>query len=459
MGPFDLLYPTPPDRRGREPERNAWIELHNLIVAAGHPDELGEEHVRRIRRQRGVDLSLDFYDERVDLYQRFLDWTLEDGDFVEADRQLLGVLARTLHLGPRDVEGPHQRAFGTAVHAAIADDCLSVDERLLLFTLQHTLGLDPKLADGAFTVMARERLLVTVARVLCDGQLSPEEADEIEHAQTALGVTVPERVETMLTRAASAWRLRNGDLPEVPTGLPLAPTERGHLAANATWREANPDRLAAVFSDPDSREMYAAGDTYHLRVPAACLRGVNREGRVLVTNQRVILDARGRTPDATPFAAIDAPLRFQNGVLLQRRGGRATFIRSDEDAALLRILLRAMGGHEHDRPWAARWRPLYASERDRAFRRVSHVPSGSERFRAALPSIKTRKWSGFGDVLIEGAKLVLQTSTGPKRVSIRSVYGAFSHGRTVWLVRRHAHDWLFEFLNEDEADRFTEVIL
>ena len=97
--------------------------------------------------------------------------------------------------------------------------------------------------------------------------------------------------------------------------------------------------------------------------------------------------------------------------------------------------------------------------RDRAFRKTPRGTPRHERFRAALPRIKTKKWSGFGDVLIEGTKLVLQTSTGPKRVSIRSIYGAFSHGRTVWLVRRHAHDWLFEFLNEDEADRFAEAIL
>ncbi|MEM1055989.1 MAG: hypothetical protein AAGI52_10720 [Bacteroidota bacterium] len=460
MGPFDLLSPAPPDRRGREPERNAWVELHNLIVAAEHPDELGPQHIDRIRRQRAVDLASTYHDERVRLYTRFLDWSLEDGDFSEANRALLGVLARTLHLGSRDLEGAHERAFGNAVHHALADDCLDVDERLLLYKLQHTLGLDPHLADGAFEVLAREKLLLTVARALCDGELSPDEAQEVDEAQQNLGVTADTRIRQMLDRAAETWAARNGSLAKVPTGLALRSTETGHIVVNAAWRRVDMDRLGAVYGDPANREMLDAGETFHLRVPPAVLRDVKQTGRAIVTNKRLVLDARGRKAIGIRLDVLGRILRFQNGVLVETRGDTATFIESDEDAALVRTLLRAMGHQRTDRPWIARWRPVYASERDDAFSRLRPMHSDPERYRAALPKLSgATLLSPRGEVRMEAQKLVLTTPDGPKRISIRSLRGAYARGRRVWVSRRGSHDWLFEFLSLDEAERFVRLLI
>lgn len=459
MGPFDLLTPHAPDRRGREPEVNAWIELHNVLVAASSFDELGPEVIERIQRQRGVDLADGYFDQRLRLYTQFLDWTLEDGDFSEANRQTLAAVAATLHLSSADLETPHQRAFGNAVHESLADDCLSVDERLLLYKLQHTLGLDPGLADGAFEVMAREKLLVTVARVLCDGELSPDEAREVEQAQKNLGVTVPSRVKAMLDRAAKTWTLRHGHLPEVPTGLSLPNAERGHFVTNAVWRTADLDRLRAVYSDPDSRDVLDSGDTFHYRVPPVALRGVRLEGRVILTSERVVLDARGRQPVDHPLASLRRVLRFQNGVLIEWKDDRATFLATDEPASFIRVLLRLSGVERNDRPWSARWRPVYASERDRAFRRLRQRLPEPEQYRAALPLLRSAGWSPYGTVLMEGSKLVLAGTGSPQRVSIRSLRGAYLHGRLVWVARRGSHDWLFECLNDAEAERLVRMLV
>ncbi|MEM6326411.1 MAG: hypothetical protein AAF791_04770 [Bacteroidota bacterium] len=457
--PFDLLAPHPPDRRGREPEVNAWIELHNLLAAAESLDDLEPDPIGRIRRQRGVDLAEGYYDERLAFYTRILDWTLEDGDFPEADRQLLTVVAATLHLTSADLEGAHQRAFGTAVDRSLADDCLDVDERLLLYKLQHTLGLDPNLADGAFEVLARERLLVTVARALCDGELSPEEAREVQRAQRNLGVNVPDRVKAMLDRAARTWTLRHGDLPPVPTDLALPEAETGRYVASAQWRRVDLERLHAVYSDPDSRLALDSGETYHLRVPPVAQRGITVAGRIVLTDARIHFDGRGRKPSARALGDLHRVLRFQNGVLVEWKGDRATFITTTEDAAFIRALARLSGPKRGDRPWSARWRPVYASERDRVFRRLRPMHAEPERYRAALPLLRSSGLSPYGSVLLEGSKLVLAGPRGPKRVSIRSLRGAYSRGRLVWVSRRSAHDWLFEFLTEAEAERFVRMLV
>ena len=461
MGPFDLLYPDPPDRRGREPDRNAWVELHNVVVAADDLDELAPDHIARIRRQRGVDLGERFYAERLALYQRFLDWTLEDGDFSDRNRALLSALARTLDLRTPDLTGPHQRAFGNAVHGALADDCLSVDERLLLYKLQHTLGLDPALADGAFEVMARERLLVTVARVLCDGELSPEEAEEVERAQRDLGVSVTEGVARMLDGAATRWRVQRGELAEVDTGLPLPAEERGHLVIPARWRAVNTPRLKSVFSDPDSRKALHTGDTYHYRMPPVVLRGTRRTGKVVLTNKRFLLVPSGEAPRSHSHASLLRARRFSNGVLLDVKGDRAVFIESDDDRTLAKAVARVLSPDEAARTqsWTARWRPLYAAERDVAFSSVRRRSSEPEAYSLALATLRRMDgWSADGEVRLNRKSLTLRDTTGRKKVSLGSLQGAYPHDRQVWLVRRGSHDWLLEFVSGDEARRFVRAL-
>ena len=458
MGPFDLLYPLPPDRRGREPEHNAWVELHNVIVAADDLDELAPDHVDRIRRQRGVDLAERYYPERVDLYQRYLDWTLRNDDLSDDDRQLLAALARTLYLGTPDLVDSHRRAFGNVVHDALADDCLSVDERLLLYKLQHTLGLDPGLAEGAYEVMARERLLVTVARVLCDGQLSPEEAEEVERTQRDLGVSMTEGVATMLEQAATRWRVHRGDLPDVDAGMPLPEGERGHFVETARWRSVNLPRLKALFSDPDSREALREGDTYHYRMPPVVLSGTLKSGQVVLTNRRLLLISAGLMPRAMSLASLRRVRRFSNGVLLNIKGERAVCIESGDDRTFVETLTRVMTP-DASRKWTARWRPLYAAERDVAFASVRRRSSEPEAYTLALGTLRRMDgWSAEGHVRINTKTLTLRDKNDRKRVSLRTILGAYSLQRKVWLARQGSHDWLLEFPTEDQAQRFVRAL-
>ena len=461
MGPFDLLVPLPADRRGREPERNAWIELHNVVVAAERLDEFGPEDYDRIQRQRRVDFER-YLDERIALYRRFLDWTLEDGDFSEANRALLAHVAATLDLASGDLVGTHERAFGNAVHHALADDCLSVDEQLLLYKLQHTLGLDPDLASGAYEVMARQRLLVTVARVLCDGELTPEQAEEVETAQAELGVAVPQRVAEMLDQAAGRWRERHGARPEPPpVPTPEAAASRRHFATTGRWREVNTSRLEAIFGDPDSRDALASGATFHYRVPPVVLRGVRAMGRIDISGDRLVLDARGVAPKAYSRASLARALRFANGVFVEQRGGQALFVESDDDAALHRALERFID-HEPEtrRTWAARWRPLYAPERDVALSRVGRRVPEHKRPAAALGKLlRASGWSAIGDAHLDGDTLTLDGKHGQRTVTMRNLRGVHLHRRLVWIDRRGAHDWLLEFVTEEEAQAFVRALL
>lgn len=339
MGPFDLLRPEPAPAFGRPPERNAYIELHNVIAAAESRRDFGPGDLERISRRHDVDLRTAFYPERLALYQDLLDDRLTNGDLDEEDRAILAHVARTLHLSTADLKPAHERAFGKAVSEAVSDDCLSVEERLLLYKLQHLLGLDPRLADGAYEVMARERFLLIVARTLCDGELSPDEEAEIERVRKELSIEVPERVAAMLDQAAARWETRHGEMPTVRVGIGLVPGEVAHyVAREARWQAVNGGRLVQVVD----RQRLQDGRTESLRVPQAALAARTDVGRAIVTNKRLVLLPEKGLPDDYSLVSLVQTLRFSNGIIVRTRGDRRVFLDlGEESEAFYSVLFRA----------------------------------------------------------------------------------------------------------------------
>ena len=341
MGPFDLLRPEPAPRFGGPPARNAFVELHNVIAAAESLGDFGPDDLDRISRQHDVDLHVEFFAERAALYRRLLDDRLANGDLDAEDRLILAHVARTLALSPTDLRADHERAFGRAVSEAVSDDCLDIEERLLLYKLQHLLGLDPRLADGAYSVLARERLLVTVARVLCDGALSPEEEAEVERVRTDLSLDVPEPVAEMLRAARRRWDVRHGEMPEVEAEVTLLKGETAHIVVRGTWRNVDGASLKAV--SMKHREALRTGMTQHLLVPKAVLFGRTELGRVLVTDRRVVLLPDRGVPDDYSHPSLVQTLRFENGIVLRTRGDRRVFLNVEGDqSSFYTVLFRAV---------------------------------------------------------------------------------------------------------------------
>jgi len=340
--PFDLLdyeEPGPLDRAlGLTPPRNAYVELHNLIAAAASPADFGPDDLDRIGRRHGVNLREAFHAERQALYERYLLHVLRDGRFDERERATLAHLARTLALDAADLRHAHERAFGHTVTDALADDCLSVEERLLLYTLQHTLGLDPTEAEQVYEWEARQRLLETVARALCDGELDPAEAEEITALETELDVRVPTRVDALLTRAAHRWRLTHGPPPNVDVGIRLLPGEIGHFRADGRWRTVNYALLRVALRD--HRERLHAGDTAGLHVPEYAFVGRGwQRGVFVVTSKRLLLVRDQGDPVIHSFRAILGIERYANGVRVSIKGDRSVLLDAWQDNRALHSVL------------------------------------------------------------------------------------------------------------------------
>ena len=345
MDPFDIL-PYEASKRGlfrsEEPRRNAWIELHNLIAAAGSRHEFGPSHVARIERERGVDFQRDFGTERRMLYAEFLRYCVVDGALTEEERSTLEHLAATLHLTPAALATIHEREFGAVVSDVLTDDCLDVGERLLLYTMQHTLGLKPGIAEHVYEKEARARLMQQIAHALCDGKLSDVEEAEILRFAESLGVEVPDHVHDMLDRAAARWALEHDDLPVVDLGLRLLPEEVGHFSDHAEWFEVNYAHLR-IYAGED-REAIHRHETAHVHVPRKALRRVD-EGTVFVTSKRLVLVGGLRHPKEMKFKSLLGCERYKNGTRVLRKDARSLLVQVQSEAEVFFLTLsRAMRG-------------------------------------------------------------------------------------------------------------------
>ena len=439
MVPLDLILPLQPDARGREPDLNAFIELHNLVAAAEHVSDIGPADTARISRERGVDLSTAFRAERVGLYVRLFE---SAGRTAEALRSL-GHLARTLALDVADVQAVHTAAFGSAVDEALADDCLSIDERLHLYALQQALGLDADDAGRTVEAKARERLLVTIARVLCDGSLSPDEAAEVATAVRALGVSLPADVARMLNRAASAWE-RTAPLPTLRVGIALERGETAHADAGpAQWWSLSDAALHAGISSDR-----LAGDTTARAVPR--LPGAPRTGRVVLTNRRLVLaDDRG-SPMVIPVGRLQAILPFADGFVIrvERSPKRLVLAVGSAAATLAPLLLRARDGLTAGPPVRAsraRWAPDRRSAPEEAGGGL--LPGLNDWWRRTPdPPVE---WGPSGTAEIAGGRLVLSSWKEIRRLRLSTLVGIECVGHVLTLAFRGAPGWHIAF--EDAA--------
>lgn len=345
MFPFEVLPYAETERGwfgGGRSKWGAWIELHNLIAAAGSRYEFGPQHVARIEREHDVDFEHDFADERRDLYARYLEHCVADGALTDEERATLEHLAATLHLTPTALAAIHEAEFGDVVSGVLTDDCLDVGERLLLYTMQHALGLKPGAADEIYEKEARARLMQQVAHALCDGKLSDVEEAEILRFADSLRITVPDHVRAMLDRAAARWALEHGELPVVDLGLRLLPEEVGHFSDHAVWFEINNAQFR-VLTDVHREEIHRR-ETAHLRFPPQALRRVD-EGTVFVTSKRLILVGGRRHPQEMRFTSLLGCERYKNGTRVLRRDTHSLLVQVHAEADVFHLTLaRAIRG-------------------------------------------------------------------------------------------------------------------
>ena len=331
--------PGPLDRiRGKGPERNAFVELHNLVAAAEGWWSFGPDDLLRIGRAYGTDLRSGFFESRQRLYGEVLRACVKDGELDADEREGLAHLARTLFLHPQDLSDAHEEAFGFALAEAVSDGCLTVEERLALYQMQHGLRISDRTADRAFREQAERRLLQTIADALCDGELDPQEKAAIAEQTASLGVAVPEDVARDLQNAERAYHGRRRPLQTVGGNLPVARLKGEELYSIQKarwWRYWQDEEAAAAFA------LGAAGGAERVERVRERKRGMAarrpmREGTLFLTDRRIVFHARDSKGQSKVIGVAlrgVARVSEHNGwVLVERDGTQHWLVALQSDA-------------------------------------------------------------------------------------------------------------------------------
>ena len=331
--------PGPLDRlRGKGPERNAFVELHNLVAAAGGWWAFGPDDVLRIERAHGADLRGGFFEERKRLYGAVLTACVQDGVLDPSERDGLAHLARTLFLHPTDLAGAHEEAFGFALAEAVADGCLTVEERLALYQMQHGLRISDRTADRAYRERAERRLTQTIADALCDGELDPDEKATIAAQADALSLDLPDDIARELRAAEEAYHSRRRPLRSIGGDLPVARLrgEELYFVQRARWwRYWQDEPVAEAFA------LGAAGGSERVERVRERKRGMEgrrpmRSGTLFLTDRRLVFhaqDSLGHTKViGVALRSVERVSEHGGWVLAERDGSQHWLIAPEAEA-------------------------------------------------------------------------------------------------------------------------------
>lgn len=283
---LDLLPLAPRGLFGRRPECNAFVELHNGLVAAWPSADFGPDDRERIGRDFGLDLRHTFAAERADLYRTFLERVVSRSPDL-SDASLLRALAHveaTLAVRPDALARIHADAFGTAAREALADAHLAPDESAALESLREALGVNERRAAVLLREVCLETVQAAIGHALADGVLSPDERADVRRIADGLGVTLSDETRAVLDDADRRDAIQTKPMPRTHVPLPHRfRGERGHADAEVTWwaTSSRDVQTAANRAGP-------AGALGWAHLPRGW-RNDTHQGTVVLTSLRVVL--------------------------------------------------------------------------------------------------------------------------------------------------------------------------
>jgi hypothetical protein len=337
---------------GRPVPANALREINNLVAQTAIPaipTTATNEILARYRLGRPA-----VHDGLLALYRSVLFSLADGGTFPATAAQELEALRSLLGLTAVDVQTLGIKLYKRVFSALLADRAFTEEKRARLTALAGQLALSPDVAQQVFTENAQQYLQGIIGQMVADQRLSPDEDREFSRLATELDVKVTSDQATtdFLERFRMLWRVDNGQLPIVNTGINLRHGERCHLAVAAMHHEMRTTTRAIRYSGPSGRIRIAKGIYWRMgqvnveRVTSdhLALLGV---GTLYVTNQRLLFDGHQKSTSIALNKIINFTMH-PDGVTIEKDSGKDQIFQYDNGdqelvGAILQAAIRAVG--------------------------------------------------------------------------------------------------------------------
>ena len=277
---------------------------------------------------------------------------LADNTITTQEAQYLAELRRTLGLSDRELQQVEEQLvhdrYREAAKAAIADDHVSASDREKLGKLAASIRLPADVADRILLAAREERLSAFTSNAIEDRRLSATEEADLYALARALDIDLQldDKTKAALGRYSLLWRIENGQLPEISVHINLQRGEICHAAANATWMEMRTRTERINYGGPVASIRIMRGLSY--RVGSVKVQRITRneltqidEGRVYVTNKRVIFDGSLKNT-AFRLSSVLSFSPYSDGVALEKSSGRSPHLILDGDIEQFHAVLGAV---------------------------------------------------------------------------------------------------------------------
>ena len=334
----------------KEPSENAVIEINNLFADKQiNIDEIQPEQIIGISDKYKINLKKDFKDERLDLFNKYLQYCLEDKKLDNKEIRLLIHMRRILFLNDTDTKNlikiETEKIFEKKVKEKLKDAITDKTVKNNLERIKKELFIDEKTAEEIYKKNAGEILGKFIDGTISDERLSPEEESEINKIAENLGINfkLDEKSKAVLDRYKLYWQIENGELPVIDSEINIHKSEKLYFKAHVNWIEQRRVTKRINYSGPTARIKIVNGIYY--RMGSISVHPVTEDvwkiidsGQIYLTNKRLIFMGATGNKTIRLNRILDITL-YENGVEIQKETGKSPFLEFSENPDIFSMIL------------------------------------------------------------------------------------------------------------------------
>ena len=185
--------------------------------------------------------------------------------------------------------------------------------------------------------------------IIADGELSPEEEQELETASNSLKVDIhfDENTRQVREKLRRVWQINHGELPILVPDIMLPKNEICYFIQYVDWYEYRKVRSNVRYAGPTYRLKITKGLYYRVgnlgvKVQSKDERVKIDSGKVYITTRRVLFAGNNKNT-SIQFSHIINVQPYKDGVEIIKDSGKSPFLAFDENiheftAILIRMI-------------------------------------------------------------------------------------------------------------------------
>ncbi len=334
--------------RKKEPPMNGYIAINNLFAQyQSSITEISAEAVEAIAQEYNFSLAKRFEDERLDLFTRYLEFTLERGAISNKRLKELHHIRDILKLDfskTDSIQEEKARAlFEKRASKILAPFIWDHKVSNKLETLAEDLRLSDQSVKGALSEVVIPLLQNYLEPIFKEERFSREEREKLENFLRGGGAKIPKDQEEQLQLFTQYWEIEQGVLPVIEPDINLQKSETLHYTTTIEWMEYRKVTKRINYGGPTVRIKLAKG--FYYRAGSLQAQSVSEDvlkvidsGQIYLTNKRLIfVGARGNKNIRLDKILTINP--YTNGVAIQKDSGKSPFFAFEDGVYKFSLIL------------------------------------------------------------------------------------------------------------------------